>query len=95
MIQELINNILKHAKPKQIRIISVYENDQLAISIYHDGKGLTQKEFEEFRYKKEGLGLKNIQNRVILLKGKINFSSDKKAGNYININVPVTKQQYD
>ena len=51
-------------------------------------KGLTQQQFEELRYQKEGLGLKNIQNRVILLKGTIHFTSGSE-GYRINIHVPV------
>lgn len=74
MIQELLNNILKHAHPKQIKIESKLKSENLLIAIEHDGLGITQKQFEELRYKKDGLGLKNIQNRVILLRGSINFS---------------------
>ncbi|MEO6738356.1 MAG: ATP-binding protein [Ginsengibacter sp.] len=88
MVQELINNILKHANAEEIQIKSLYESSKLVITIFHNGLGISQHQFEELRYKKEGLGLKNIQNRVILLKGKIEFrvSAD---GNYIIINVPV------
>ncbi|MEJ7768002.1 MAG: ATP-binding protein, partial [Chitinophagaceae bacterium] len=88
MVQELINNILKHAQPKEINIRSGYDNNQLRITISHDGKGLTQLEFEELRYRKEGLGLKSIQNRMILLKGDIIFSTGGN-GYHIVISVPI------
>lgn len=88
MVQELINNILKHANSKVISITSVYEQNQLDITITHDGSGLSQQQFEEFRYKKEGLGLKNIQNRVILLKGRIEFNK-LADNNRILIHIPV------
>ncbi len=88
MVQELINNILKHANSKVIRISSVYVNNQLDITIAHDGSGLSQQQFEEFRFKKEGLGLKNIQNRVILLKGRIEFNKLADS-NRILIHIPV------
>ena len=73
MAQELLNNIMKHSGAKEIKISSVFKDDALTMTIFHDGAGLSQQQFEEFRYKKEGLGLKNIQNRIILLKGKIDF----------------------
>ena len=88
MVQELVNNILKHANAKEIQINSVYENNWLDITIAYDGSGLSQQQFEEFRYGKEGLGLKNIQNRVILLKGKIEFHK-RDNNNSIQIHIPV------
>ena len=88
MVQELINNILKHANATEIKISSTYSKDNLELIISHNGIGLTQQQFEELRYKKEGLGLKNIQNRVILLRGQIEFSSD--PGYYhVIIQIPI------
>ena len=88
MIQELINNILKHSNTDKIIVSSIYNQDNLEITIFHTGNGLTQQQFEELRYKKDGLGLKNIMNRIILLRGTIEFS--EAAGGYqIKINVPI------
>jgi signal transduction histidine kinase len=74
LFQELLNNILKHAKPTIVNVETSFKENILSISILHNGKGLTQEEFEALRYKTEGLGLRNIQNRVILLKGAVAFS---------------------
>jgi two-component system, NarL family, sensor kinase len=58
------------------------------LTITHNGNGLTQTHFEELRFKKDGLGLKNIQNRIILLKADLKFSHH--AGGYaIDISVPI------
>lgn len=88
MVQELINNILKHAEASQIHIASVYSNNQLQLTITYNGNGLSQQKFEEFRYNKDGLGLKNIQNRVILLKGSIAFDANQND-NSILISIPL------
>jgi len=88
MIQELLNNIIKHANPDQIIVSSKFENNDLLIVIWHNGKGLSHQEFEALRYRKEGLGLKNIQNRVILLKGHIFFSSEPE-GYQVKIHIPI------
>ncbi|MBK5272831.1 MAG: hypothetical protein JJE22_17670 [Bacteroidia bacterium] len=88
IVQELANNILKYANPTEFVISSAYKYDGLDVVISHNGKGLTQEQFEELRFQKEGLGLKNIQNRIILLKGSIHFSNDSK-GYSINIHIPV------
>jgi signal transduction histidine kinase len=88
LMQELVNNILKHAQAKQIQISSVLHSERVVFKIVHNGNGLSQQEFEELRYGKEGLGLKNIQNRIILLKGRINFS--REPGEYhITLEIPV------
>lgn len=87
IIQELINNIMKHGNAKEMHIGSSFINGHLTLSINHDGKGLSQKQFEALRYHKEGLGLKNIQNRIILLKGNIDFKAANNNSS-ITINIP-------
>ncbi|MBK9569182.1 MAG: hypothetical protein IPO53_04185 [Chitinophagaceae bacterium] len=88
MVQELINNILKYAKATEFIISSTLKGKELDLVLFHNGDGLTQEQFEELRYQKEGLGLKNIQNRIILLKGMIHFTSGNE-GFRINIHIPV------
>lgn len=88
MVQELINNILKYANASEFLISSTLQEHELDLVLFHNGDGLTQEQFEELRYQKEGLGLKNIQNRVILLKGTIHFTRGSE-GYRINIHVPV------
>ena len=90
LVQELVNNILKHSQATEIKISSVFTPENLEITIVHDGRGLTQEAFEELRYNKDGLGLKNIQNRIILLKGSINFSKTG-DGFLTQINLPLYK----
>lgn len=88
MVQELVNNILKHAGATSLHIVSVYSGNALTINIHYNGSGLSQQQFEALRYSKNGLGLKNIQNRVILLKGKISFQA-RHDDNTILISIPL------
>ncbi len=89
IIQELVNNLIKHAHPRLINIRSALSENQLQIQIQHNGEGLTQKQFEEFRFNPAGLGLKNIQNRIILLKGNILFSRLDNGEYLIQLSIPV------
>ena len=91
MIQELCGNIIKHSRAKHLKITSHIENNILSFNLQHNGKGLSQDEFEQLRYEKKGLGLKNIQNRIILLKGKISFDRTEDE-NTITLNIPVNAQ---
>jgi signal transduction histidine kinase len=88
MVQELVNNILKYAHASELIVSSTLDGEFLNLVIFHNGDGLTQPEFERLRYGKEGLGLKNIQNRIILLKGSIGFTNGSE-GYRINIRIPV------
>lgn len=77
LVQELLQNIMKHANPTALAISSLIENNMLFINIEHNGKGLTQPQFESLRFKTDGMGLRNIQNRLILLKGNIEFKKNE------------------
>lgn len=89
IIQELVNNLLKHAHARQINIKSFFRENELQFVIHHNGDGLTQAEFEELRFKPAGLGLKNIQNRIILLKGNILFTQIDTENYTIQLSIPV------
>ena len=89
IIQELVNNLIKHAHPRLISITSALKENQLQLQILHNGEGLTQEQFEELRFKPVGLGLKNIQNRIILLKGTILFSKLDNGEYTIQLSIPV------
>ena len=89
IIQELVNNLIKHAHPRLINIRSSLSENQLQIQIRHNGEGLTQAQFEAFRFNPAGLGLKNIQNRIILLKGNILFNRLDNGEYLIQLSIPV------
>lgn len=88
MLQELVNNVIKHAGATELSLSSALKGGFLTINLVHDGRGLSQERFEKLRFNKEGLGLKNIQNRIILLKGRILFLADQ-GGNSIKIDIPL------
>ncbi len=89
LIQELIQNILKHARPTTLLVTSHVTDNLLSIQIEHNGEGLTQQSFEALRFKTDGMGLRNIQNRLILLKGTIAFSKD---GNNYKVSLAIPKK---
>jgi signal transduction histidine kinase len=76
ILQELINNSLRHGKATQINI-SFEKSEQQTICFYEDnGIGINISEFQN----KKGLGMKNIESRVIFLKGQLNLKSDTNQG---------------
>ena len=90
IIQELVQNIMKHAFASKIHISSLYEQDKYQLSITHNGIGLTQSEFEELSFSDQSLGLKNILNRVLILQGTLVFLKAEGSYNIILV-IPARK----
>lgn len=82
ILQEIINNIIKHAKATEVQL-EIYEDDnELIFFVKDNGVGLTNPSIE-----KTGIGLKNIKKRVEFLKGTYEFSN-LKTGTSILIKIP-------
>jgi len=84
VIQEIINNTLKHAQATEIRIDINSLSDQLHIHIQDNGIG-----FSLNGNNNKGLGFKNIESRLYLIKGKYVVSSSPENGTSYQINVPL------
>ncbi|WP_196892745.1 ATP-binding protein [Aureivirga marina] len=83
IIQEAIQNILKHAKAKNVDIsIKRHANQFIEIIIKDDGVGF------DLKKKKNGIGVKNIKARVLKLKGEVEFKSELGKGVEIKITIP-------
>ncbi|MDR6736228.1 sensor histidine kinase [Sphingobacterium sp. 2149] len=71
IFQEILTNIIKHAKAKKIQIAIYKEDNKLNILIEDNGKG-----FNENKKLKQGIGFKSIQNRLENINGKLTISSN-------------------
>ena len=83
IIQELINNTLKHAQASVIEINLTRREKVLSVLYDDNGVGMNQNQV------KEGMGLKNIQSRVEKLNGKIHIDSKPGRGVHYDIEVPI------
>lgn len=81
IIQELINNTLKHASASNIYVQLVNYNGLLGITVEDDGAGF---DIEILR-NSPGIGWNNIRNRVDYLKGTIDIQSELQKGTTVNI----------
>jgi signal transduction histidine kinase len=89
IVQELSSNCIKYAAAKHIRIAVEEQNGLLLINYKDDGKGTSM----ENRALKKGIGLKNIESRVIILDGEVNFASEPGKGFTCNIRIPLLKNK--
>lgn len=76
IVQELLNNLIKHAKPGCIKMRLESDEENVSISIWHNGKGISNEQYQMEILKKGAIGLKNVFNRLQLLKAKIDFQSN-------------------
>src|ERR1044072_6208255 len=89
VVQELINNILKHSSASFIHLTQNVHGDKFYLRIHHDGRGIVQSDFEKLNKSNVGLGLKNISSRLRVVHGNINFEKDISQTYYkVTIEVP-------
>jgi signal transduction histidine kinase len=82
IVQEAIQNALKHAKASHISIDITEQHQVLHLNIADNGQGFTMEQ------PKQGLGIINIRHRTSLLGGTANWTSNSK-GTTIAIQLPI------
>lgn len=85
IIQECVNNVLKHANAKTLDISVIKDTDGISATIEDNGIGFNIKDRTKF----DGIGLKNIITRVKFLKGSIEFDSENEKGTLVAIHIPL------
>lgn len=83
IVQEQMNNIIKHAQAKQV-IIELYRDEKIRLSIIDDGVGF------DTGLKRNGIGLNNIQTRTELYTGSVEILSSPGQGCKVKIEYPLT-----
>jgi len=87
VVQELINNILKHAQAREVLITYHSTPSQLCIDVEDDGNGRLLDALEGSRKKTGSLGLKNIESRLNIIGGSIKFAERTPTGTIAQIRV--------
>jgi signal transduction histidine kinase len=87
IIQEQVNNVLKHSEARNliIELVLVEAENRIELFITDDGRG-----FEPSRIKgKKGMGLSNIISRADLFGGKVSIVSAEGEGCKLNVQIPI------
>jgi len=85
VIQEIIANIIKHAKASELTLQLIRDEKELSIIIEDNGVGFDTSKINAF----EGIGLKNIISRIEFINGSVHFDSTLGRGTNVIVEVPV------
>ncbi len=86
VIQEVISNIIKHAKASELVLQLVRHEKELSVIIEDNGVGFDTSKINDFG----GIGLKNILSRVEFINGSVHFDSAPGRGTSVLIDVPLS-----
>lgn len=84
IIQEIVNNTLKHSEAKSLRLSMQMHEDQLQIEYSDDGKGFDYDRMLDSK----SIGLSSIQSRINFLNGKMKVHTSPGKGAAYNFLIP-------
>jgi Signal transduction histidine kinase len=84
VLQELISNVVKHSKARQVNVQLLKLNTHVVLNVSDDGVGFNVECVE-----KNGIGLLNMASRVEAIKGHLHFESSPGNGTTVTIRTPI------
>jgi two-component system, NarL family, sensor kinase len=90
IVQELINNAVKHGKPKNILVQLIESDNHISLTVEDDGTGYVANNPDV----KKGIGLSNIESRVQYLNATMDIQSERGTGTTVNIEMNMTNEKY-
>jgi len=85
VLQEALNNILKHADASHVWMDLSVEEDQILLTVQDNGHGFQTEEKQS-----SGMGLSNMRERVTIAGGKFSISSMQKHGTILTAQFPLS-----
>ena len=85
--QELVNNAIKHGNANEVLVqLHLYKQEKIvALTVEDNGKGMNVGALKQ----SNGIGWKNIQNRVNFLQGKLDVQSEPGNGTSVMIEIKI------
>ena len=82
IFQELVHNIIKHSHATEVLVQLRKMSNHILLVVEDNGKGMSDE-------KKKGIGISNLENRVQLLDGNLQYDSTENEGTTAIVRVPV------
>ena len=91
ILQESLNNVIKHSHASAVFVSIEISNNRLTLQILDDGIGCN----DTLEKSKGSIGLVSIRERAQLLHGDAEFVSPDEGGFEVNITIPAIKEHYE
>ena len=85
MAQEVLNNMVKHSRAKQIKILLIANENLFTLAFNDDGIGFNADE----KMNASGAGLRNLKSRALLINAQLHIQSLPGTGTQITIKLPL------
>ena len=85
MVQEVLNNMIKHSGAKHINILLTKAENLFILALSDDGAGFNMQE----KMNNGGAGLLNLQNRAKLIHAELSINSSSGNGTQVTIKLPL------
>ncbi|MBL4905432.1 MAG: tetratricopeptide repeat protein [Flavobacteriaceae bacterium] len=89
IIEEFVNNVIKHSNASNALIVIIEEDEKLHIAIEDNGDGFDKKIIAQ----KDGLGINQIEARIHMMKGVFVIDSKKGKGTKIKVVLPILEKK--
>jgi len=88
IVQESLNNIMKHAGASEVEVKLAFSDDRLVIGIRDDGKGFDPSLLDKGNVRQNGAGIRNMKNRALLIGAVLEVKSVPLKGTHILMTIP-------
>src|SRR5258708_4528635 len=90
--QEIFNNIIEHARAKNIKVLLDYFPKKLSLKIFDDGIGFDYE--KTIKDNSTSIGLQSIISRAKIINADLDIKSELKKGTTISISLPIRQPYY-
>ena len=92
IVQEALNNIRRHAQASHVGVAIKKEDDRIVMQITDNGNGFDLEEAINRHVTERGMGLPAMYERVYMLGGTLDLSTQKGNGTRLSLLVPLPKK---
>jgi two-component system, NarL family, sensor kinase len=90
IVQESLNNVMKHAQATSVEVAIVFSETHLVIDMADNGRGFDITNTNKGTIRGNGAGIKNMTSRAALIGGELTVKSVPSSGTRVILTVPYT-----
>ena len=91
IVQEVLHNIIRHAKANAIYVKAMFDKESFALQIADNGKGFDASRISSNNLEGLGLGIRNMHNRAKMINADFKLSSTLQKGTTVTVVLPLTQ----